>query len=172
MKRRRREFSRAMILLSELFDRKISRSAIELYYRLLSDYPWERVKAALATAARTLKFFPKPAELIELIEGRTDDGTEQEAFRAWQALLRAVRQQGSWGKNPFEGEGSPLPPDQSRRLCDVLEMLGGWEAACQWDVRDYHRILPQFVRVYTALARERLPQAKEGTEVIVCEDQQ
>ena len=62
-------FQEYMTAVSELFDREISKTSIQIYWQTLSQYTDEQCKVAFDMAIRTLKFFPKPAELIELIPG-------------------------------------------------------------------------------------------------------
>jgi hypothetical protein len=70
-------FGGLMAVLEEVFDKDFTLQRVEIYFRALAAWPIERIKDAVESAVRTLKFFPKPAELIELIEGSPDDQAEQ-----------------------------------------------------------------------------------------------
>jgi hypothetical protein len=82
-------FASLMAVLVEVFDKKPTPQRVEIYARALAAYPIERIAAAVEEAVRTLKFYPKPAELIELIEGLPDDRAEHAWGQFWLALTRS-----------------------------------------------------------------------------------
>lgn len=62
-------FGALMGMLGENFDKELSPLKVELYFDCLNDFEIEKVKKAVFVAIKTLKFFPKVAELRELIQG-------------------------------------------------------------------------------------------------------
>jgi hypothetical protein len=82
------DFAGLMALLAEVFGKDLTPQLVEIYFRALADFPIERIAAAIDEAVRRLKFFPKPTELIELIEGSPDDQAEQAWAQFWLALNR------------------------------------------------------------------------------------
>jgi len=161
------EFMKAMTILSEVYDRPLSRAALLIYYRLLEKYPWEKVKAALETVLKTCRFFPRPAEIISLIEGRDE---EAEILSAWKELLKEIREKGSWSENPFRERKD----ERSRRIAEIVEVLGGWKACCEWEEKDYPQLLGVFTRIYRALERaERKKAVMEAAskEMIFAEEE-
>lgn len=83
-------FFEAITILGEVFDAKLSTARCTAYFEILADYAWPIVEIALKRAMREQTFFPKPAELIELIEGPRKDEAEQ----AWTQLQEIVRDYG------------------------------------------------------------------------------
>jgi hypothetical protein len=81
-------FAGLMALLAEIFDKDINAQRVEIYFRALAPWPIEQIAAAVDEAVRRLKFFPKPAELIELIEGSPEDQAEHAWQQIWLALTR------------------------------------------------------------------------------------
>lgn len=81
-------FAGLMALLAETFDKDLNPQRVEIYARALAEYPIEVIAAAVDETVRRLKFFPKPAELIELIEGSPDDQAEHVWGQFWLALNR------------------------------------------------------------------------------------
>jgi hypothetical protein len=77
-----------MAVLVEVFDKELTPQRVEIYFRALAAYPIDRIVDAVEEAVRTLKFFPKPAELIELIEGSPEDQAEHAWLQFWAALTR------------------------------------------------------------------------------------
>ena len=63
------EFIKALAVLGEVFNETVSDVRIEAYFAVLRDHPIEAVTAACQTALKRCKFFPRPAELREFMEG-------------------------------------------------------------------------------------------------------
>jgi hypothetical protein len=83
------KFKTLMITLSELYEKSPSEGALKMYALALQSYTIEQVSAAIGRAVIELKWFPKPAELIELIQGSVVDRAEQAWQIAWEAYKRA-----------------------------------------------------------------------------------
>jgi hypothetical protein len=81
-------FAGLMAVLEEVFGKEFTPQLVEIYFRALADFPIERIAAAVDEAVRTLKFFPKPAELVELIERSPDDQAEDAWGQFWLAVTR------------------------------------------------------------------------------------
>lgn len=88
----RERFIDSLMVLAELYERKLSDGVMELYFRALSDLPVEQACRACEIAAISIKFFPKPVELREIILSSPDD----RALLAWQALQVAYKRVGYW----------------------------------------------------------------------------
>ena len=100
-----------------VYDRRpLETAAIRIYWQCLRAYSMDDLQAAMARHIQTSKFFPKPAELIQLIEGTA--GTQ--AVTAWAAVMGAIRQVGSWGLPEFEDPAIDL----------AIRSLGGWKQLC------------------------------------------
>lgn len=104
-----------------------------IYQRAMDPFSDEQIDRAMLTAALTLKFFPKPAELIELIQGTSKDN----AILAWETLLMAVQRYGSYQSVLF-GDG---------KIARTVEMMGGWLDVCamteeetKWKAKDFMAI--------------------------------
>lgn len=81
-----RHFTKSLTTLAELYDKKLTANVIELYFGALSDLSLEDVTEACKRAALSLKFFPKPVELRELVAGTAQD----QADAAWGLLFGAL----------------------------------------------------------------------------------
>jgi hypothetical protein len=84
--------------LSEIFGKEISDNVCELYFRALADLSIEQVEHAVNVTAATCKFFPKPAELREIIEGKPDD----QSVIAWEVVLDAYKKANYYRSILFE----------------------------------------------------------------------
>jgi len=146
----RNDFKKALILMSEIYERSLSSASIELYYRLLKDYEWSKVRAAFELILKTSKFFPKPAEIISLVEQRPDEELEEEIeiLNAWKALLVEFKKTSQIEKPRFEKDPEP----QKTRLQETVDALGGWQACCMWEVKDYPYLFRLFSQIYRTVS--------------------
>lgn len=110
------EFAGLCGLMSEVFKTPASTALIGIYFRALKDLSIEQVTAAVEQAIATKKFFPKPAELRDLIEG----GADNRASQAWAMFLEAA---GSGGHASIQFS--------DRAMASAMEaVFGGWTQAC------------------------------------------
>jgi hypothetical protein len=94
------------------------------------------------------RFFPKPVDLRELVEGNVED----QAAVAWQHVLREIRRVG-W-------MGTPTWPDEATKRAALGLFGGGWRALCENLPSGRDETAPallgfrkQFVASYGAAAR-------------------
>jgi hypothetical protein len=120
----REAFARMLYALGDTFAEAVSELRAEAYFDALRDLPVGEVLAAGRRAIRECRFFPRPVELRELIEGRTEDRAEL----AWAAMLRLVRRYG-WPGIDGQGTAPEFPDEATRRA--AMELYGGWRALCE-----------------------------------------
>lgn len=120
----RGEFSELMVGLAETYAEAISDARMEIYFAALADLSLEALRAAATIHVRTQKFFPRPSELREVVDGTTADRAEL----AWAAVVRLVRR---YGRPGIDGQGmAPEFPDEVTRRA-AMELYGGWKALCE-----------------------------------------
>jgi len=107
----RPEFRDILAGMSEIFGKEISRIGMRFYFEALSEFPIEDVRRAAGEAIRTLKFFPRPVELIELIRG----SDRQYAAEAWRLVCEHVRS-GRWRRDTTGNQ----------ELEQAVRLMGGW----------------------------------------------
>lgn len=148
------EFTKFMLLASELYDRKLSKSLTELYWLALEPYSDDECIMAFQTILKTSKFFPKVADLLEVLEGPQNS----EATIAWIDVLDAVKKIGPWESVQF---ADPV-------IHSVLEVMGGWVAICDMASAEVKWKQKEFEQFYSLLRqrnqhREYLPGIHEIT---------
>lgn len=109
-------FAQCLAVLSETFNESISDLRAEAYFLALSDLDIEDIEGAVKDAIRTLRFFPKPVELRDLILG----SAQQNAEEAWHTLKYEVRRVGYIGKPKLDAV--------SQYAVDAA--MGGWRYVC------------------------------------------
>jgi len=149
MKAHKEDFIKALSIMGEIYGTNMSKASILAYYRLLEQYPWEKVKTALEWILRTSSFFPKPAEFIALVEQRDDQLNEEvEILNAWKALLFEFKKTSQIENPRFEG----LDEEQKRKLHETINTLGGWRACCMWEIKDYPHLFRLFSQIYRTVS--------------------
>jgi hypothetical protein len=63
------EFASLMAGMSEVFGVENTKTKVDIYFEQLREFSIDEVKRAVGLSLKTLKFFPKIAELRELIQG-------------------------------------------------------------------------------------------------------
>jgi len=92
-----KKFLLAMTMLAEVFDKEVTDALREIYWKALEPFDDAQAEKAFNAAACTLKFFPKPVELIELLEG----SVRERALIQADEVLEAVRSFGYIGNPHF-----------------------------------------------------------------------
>jgi hypothetical protein len=115
------------MVLGEVFESPVSEGRAEAYFALLQDLSWPQVQAAIRQAATRLKFFPKPAEIREAIQGRTPDRTAHLIAQARQAA------------RTYGYMAQPDLPAVTLRA--ILAVFGSWSSFCgaEWTTHEQHR---------------------------------
>lgn len=160
----REPFMLLMVGLGETYNEPVSDARMEIYFAALADLDIEAVRAAANAHARASKFFPKPAEIREIVGGNVEDRAEL----AWNAVVNLVRRYGYPG---VDGRGgAPSFPDEATRRA-ALELFGGWPALCEQlpgaGSPAFIGTAKQFRALYGAYARRdaALPPGEQGREL-------
>lgn len=137
--RYRESFTKIMLGLGEVFDKQVSEVLLSIYWEALKPYPWKKVKDALNKAVVTCRFFPKPADIVDFINGA--DKTEEQAERAWATLLDAIKRYGPYMSVTFE----------DGRIARCIELMGGWEEVNSWKTSELQFRRKDFLSIYRSL---------------------
>ena len=65
-----KKFATDIILLAEIHGKEMSEGMLGMYFKALSDFSINQVTGAMSKAAKECKWFPKPVELIDFIQGK------------------------------------------------------------------------------------------------------
>src|SRR5262249_36682570 len=112
-------FAKAFGLLAEAFGEGISSTRTKVYFRALGDLDIAQVERAIDMVVRDCKFFPKPAELREMIEGSQDDRAQQ----AWIALKKIAPRFANWPSLYCEDPATAQA---------ILATFGSWLACAEF----------------------------------------
>lgn len=136
-------FAEGLFTLGETFNEPMSDAKVEAYFSALEDCDIQQVSGAMRHAIRASKFFPRPADLREYIDG----DRQALADAAWGTLLREIRRVGYMGTPNLE-------PAVVRA---VNELWGSWRHLCETLPGEGPELvgwLKQFKQVYESGARD------------------
>lgn len=142
------KFVERITALSEIHGRELSKPAIEIYAQSLNGLEDEDIFRALETLIRSSSFFPKPHDIIELIQGKASDAP----LLAWQSVIEAIAEHGAYQSVRFE----------DGRIGRAIALMGGWPALCSTDTKDMVWRQKDFERIYTSLYPESSSDALQG----------
>lgn len=136
-------FASALIATASVFDKAITPQLTEIYFRTLASFTFEEVERGISQAMKTLRFFPKPAELIDAITGgqvALEDRAHVEATR----VLTAIKEVGTYESVYFDD-----PVTQAV----IAQHFGGWhrladmrEDGEKWFIKDFAKAYASFAR--------------------------
>lgn len=111
------QFSQLLNATADLYGKTMSGMAISLWWNALSQYDLNAVRGGLSRHMQSPdsgQFMPKPADVIRMIGGTTQDG----ALQAWAKVDAAVRSVGTYQTVAFD---DPI-------IHAVVDDMGGWVA--------------------------------------------
>lgn len=134
-------FSKAILVVAQLFDKELSGAVIGLYFEALEQFSIKQVEDAISKTIKSCKFFPKPVEIIELISdgpGKIEDRAEVQASE----VVWAVRHIGVYRSLQFN---DPVT------TAVIQQCWGGWIQLCSELLQDEEKwFRKDFIKYYRA----------------------
>ena len=131
------KFKEFMTVLCEIHDKRLSQLLSDLYWKVLEPFSDEDCERAFKELIYDNKFFPKPAEFIEILRGKKQD----QATTAWIEVVNAIRRVGPYQSVNF---GDPI-------IHGVIEFMGGWPATGDWLEDELKWKQREFERLYAVM---------------------
>lgn len=146
-------FKKIMMMTGELYDKNITETLLDLYFSVLKDFSVDHVAEAFTAHIRSTDaagtFFPKPADIIRLINGtkkEEDEKTDQNAEIAWSDVIGKVASLGSYRN--FESD--------DKVSVAVIVALGGWMRVCSSNYDQLPWLKKEFISAYKSFSSKRL----------------
>lgn len=138
------DFGKLMCMLGEVFDKQITELLADIYYKIFKDYDYSQTESAFYKVIRSNKYatLPKPAEMLEYLEGTRDDKT----LAAWLQVMEAVRKGGYHASIEF---ADPIIPH-------CVNDLGGWMWFCCTEKVELPFIQKRFEDLYRLYLKREL----------------
>jgi len=147
-------FRTNLTVMGELFAREVSPALAKIYWNALCGYSDDEVRGATAKAIETLRFFPKPAELIEFIVGGKMDA--ERAYETWAVVMKELR----------DAENADFRSKATQRAIDIM---GGAVYLSRLSHRELEFKKKEFIEIYdferpdkTGIEHDRERIGKEG----------
>jgi hypothetical protein len=135
------------------------RAVVAIYYELLSDIPIPQLDAACRRVTQRARFFPKPADIRDVLEEPAAKALQLDAENAWDRTLRFVQQ------GMFSGIRE-LPP----QVMHAARAAGGlgWIESCppgdlQWAKK---RFIEDYKLIHETRQAEHLLSDGEAKKII------
>ncbi len=148
-------FKTYMATLGEIHDKVISPLLMELYWKTLEPFTDEECERALKAMVTSQRFFPKPVDILEAIQGKKENqGTE-----AWLKTLNAVKRIGNYQSVSFD----------DKAIHSVIDAMGGWEKFCMMLSEEEKWKQKEFEKLYAVISARPGTHAKylPGTHEMV-----
>lgn len=149
-------FGMMMTTTSELYGKKVSPQMLMMYFTALMNYAIDDVRVGLNLHIRNPdngQFMPKPADIIRMIEGNT----QNQGARAWTKVLDAIERVGVYRSVAFD--------DQI--IHRVIGDMGGWIKMCGITVEDTPFVARDFEKRYQAYSASRMTLGNDYAPILV-----
>jgi len=136
------KFAELMVVMAEVYDSGRPPSAIktEVYFKALNGFEITAIQKAIERMImeRVYPSFPKPAEIIQEIQGTTED----RATTAWIEFIKTVKRVGTYESVQFS---DPV-------IHSVCEFMGGWTEVGKWLEAELKWKQKEFERLYSIMS--------------------
>jgi len=130
--------------IAEMYGKTVSAVTMEMWVRLLEPYRPDEIRRALEDHCRESQWMPKPADIINRINGKDDVSTEELhscAVIAWQrATNKPSLYAGAAWKDPC--------------IAPAIQSLGGWSFICHMTAEQEPFARRDFIDAYQVYARK------------------
>ncbi len=136
---REERFLKYMHTCSEMYNTSLSEGVISAYWETMKEYSDQEIMRAFNMAFKTCRFFPKPVDLIECIDGEKSD----KSLLAWEKVYKAISGVGAYESVQFD--------DPAIHSC--IELMGGWPQLCQCKVDEIKWKQKEFENLYRVMSK-------------------
>src|SRR3990167_2852773 len=138
------KFAQIMLMLGEIYDKQITEVVADMYYEILRDFEYGGVADAVKKVIASHKYstLPKPAQILEYLEGTHDD----KALTAWYQVMEAVKKGGYHASIEF---ADPL-------ISYIVNELGGWMWFCCTQKEELPFIQKRFEDLYRLFLKRQI----------------
>lgn len=141
----KKKFGQLLVTTAELFEKDLSSPVISIYFKALSNFEINQVEDAMGKVVTSCKFFPKPVEIIDFIQGGSSR-IEDVALVQADIVVNAIKKIGSYQSVKFKDRVTNAV---------ISRCFGGWMKTCnelleqneQWFRKD-------FVKYYQSYSRQ------------------
>ncbi len=130
----RNTLKQALIMLAEIYEKDITQATLEAYWLVLQEKEDRELLQAVKNHIKKSKWFPKPSELLEEIEGDMTYKSE----KAWNEIQEAINRYGIYESVEFA----------DTKINEAIQLLGGWVAINMIPVSEVEYKKKEFMKIY------------------------
>ena len=133
-------FTAILVGIGVVYDKEIAEQLIDIYWQALKRFDLHEVKQAVEKHINdpdSGQYFPKPAALIKLIVG----SSQQQALQAWSKVYKAILAIGAYQSVVFD----------DYLIHAILGDMGGWVNLCLTSLKDLPFKAQEFQKRYMML---------------------
>jgi hypothetical protein len=126
------KFKEYLPMMCELYDKTLSTTLADLYWKVLEPYSDEECIRAFVDIMHTGRYFPKPVDFVEAIRGTA----KNRSTLAWLQAYETLKKIGNYQSVQF---ADPV-------IHSVIELMGGWPHFCEmledeakWKQKEFER---------------------------------
>ncbi len=123
-----------------IYEKEFNEDLIQAYWLLLKEFDLMVITEAFNQHCRQSKFFPKPAEIIGIIQGDTEDIAMVEAAK----VIQAIKEYGAYHSVVF---------DDAWTQAVIHYGFGGWIQLCDLETHNEKWFIKDFVKIYGSYKR-------------------
>ena len=127
--------------LSEVHNKEITKTLLNIYWQVLDPYSDEECEKAFNSILATAEFFPKPVEFIKFISPPEDE--KDTALLAWVEVDNAVRTIGNYASVQFS---DPV-------IHTTIQAMGGWSTFQNADNNEWVWVKKEFMSIYPTMKK-------------------
>lgn len=158
----KRAFMETLLAACAVYDRKpLHKTALQMYWEILKGESLEAFQSAMGRHMETSKFFPKPAELRELIHG----STELNASDAWLAARSRIGKYDDQGRY-IGADNKPNFDDPRIQQCVDLY----WRDMCLRPESEQQWVQKRFEETYATIDTVQTREAITNGNVVQLPD--
>lgn len=139
-------FASSLTAMAALYGQEPIPQVVEIYFRSLEKFTIDEVEQGISKACSTLKFFPKPVELIECITGGSGNLADRAMIEACR-VLEAVKSIGTYSTVCF---------DDPITQAVIVQQFGGWAKFAEMREENEKWFVKDFTAGYQAFARQNV----------------
>jgi len=139
-------FASSLTAVAALYGQELIPQVVEIYFRTLEKFTIDEVEQGISKACSTLKFFPKPVELIDCITGGTGNLADKAMVEACR-VLEAIKNIGTYTTVCF---------DDPITQAVIVQQFGGWAKFADMLVDSEKWFIKDFTSGYQAFARQNV----------------
>lgn len=132
-------FCRCLSVMADVYSKPMSEGVITMWWKSLEGYEFQQVDRAFMAAVKNAdggQFMPKPADIIRLIDGSSND----RASIAWGKVLEAASSVGAYQDVCFD---DPV-------IHSAVMDCGGWSSICRTEAESLSYTQHRFCECYRA----------------------